>query len=100
MKQSEYNFLSRLWLTPGEAGWHFITLPTEVAQDIDFYFSTAKKGWGSLPVIVTIEKTEWKTSVFPDKKTRSYLLPIKSEIRKKENLRAGDTITLRIKILE
>lgn len=49
-------------------------------------------GWGSLPVTAVIGKTSWKTSIFPDKKIGAYLLPLKSEIRKKENIVAGATI--------
>lgn len=59
---------ARVWLYPGMAGWHFVTLPKKTAEEIDFFFSHAKKGWGSLPVNVTIGKTSWKTSIFPDKK--------------------------------
>ncbi|WP_082492771.1 DUF1905 domain-containing protein [Arthrobacter sp. Leaf69] len=27
----QYTFTARLWLYPGEAGWHFLTVPEEVA---------------------------------------------------------------------
>ncbi len=53
---------------------------------------------GSLPVIATIGKTIWKTSIFPDKKICSYLLPLKAEVRKKELLREGDKIKLSLEI--
>jgi hypothetical protein len=29
-----YEFHAALWLNPGEAGWHFVTLPPDVADDI------------------------------------------------------------------
>lgn len=40
-----------------------------------------------------------KTSIFPDSKTNTYLLPLKVQVRKKENIHAGDTINSEIEIL-
>lgn len=80
------------------AGWHFVSIPSETTAEIDDLFSMAKKGWGSLPVRATIGNTTWKTSIFPDKKTSSYLLPLKAEVRKNEQIREGDTITIVLKL--
>ena len=88
----EYSFKSKIWLYPGKAGWHFLTLPVDVAKDIDYFFSMDKRGWGSLPVQVTIGKSTWSSSIFPDKKSDSYLLPLKAIIRKKENLHESDEV--------
>jgi hypothetical protein len=94
-----YTFNAKVWLYPGESGsWHFVTLPVEIAKDINDFFALAKRGWGSLPVVVTVGKAVWKTSIFPDKKTNSYLLPLKAEVRKKEAIRSGDSIDLMIKV--
>ncbi len=90
---------SELWVYPGKAGWHFITVPEKQSKDIVGSFGQLKRGWGSLPVEVLIGKTKWKTSIFPDKKRKGYLLPIKSEIRKKENLEAGDLLVINLNIL-
>jgi hypothetical protein len=87
-----YSFKATVWLYPGMAGWHFVTLPKDTRDDINFYFAHAKRGWGSLPVNVTIGKTTWKTSIFPDKKADSYLLPLKAEVRKKEIIKEGDSV--------
>lgn len=88
----------KLWVYPGKAAWHFITLPTDVGQEIDFYFGHQKKGWGSLPVHVTIGQTTWKTSIFPDKKSGSYVLPIKAAVREKESLQAERVVTLSLEV--
>lgn len=93
-----YSFKAKVWLYPGMAGWHFVTIPKKTKEEIDFFFAHAKRGWGSLPVLVTVGKTSWKTSIFPDKKTGSYLLPLKLEIRKKENLKEGDSINFSLEI--
>lgn len=87
-----YSFKSKVWLYPGMAGWHFVTLPKTIANDINYHFAHRKKGWGSLRVQVTIGNTTWTTSIFPDKKSDSYLLPLKAEIRKKEAIAADDSV--------
>ena len=88
----------KIWLYPGTSGWHFVTLPKNTKEEIDFFFSDFKRGWGSLPVLVTVGETSWKTSIFPDKKEGSYILPLKAEIRKIESLHEGDNINLTLEI--
>ncbi len=80
------------------AGWHFASVPLNVSEDIKHHFGDRKRGWGSLPVVATIGKTNWKTSIFPDKKTEGYLLPLKADVRKKERINADDNITLLLEI--
>ena len=57
-----------------------------------------KVGFGSVPVIVMIGKTRWKTSIFPDKRSGTYLLPIKAEVRKKENIMSEDIVSVTVQI--
>lgn len=94
-----YSFKSKVWLYTGNAGWHFVTLPKKLAEEIDSYFHSKKRGWGSLPVEVTVNKTSWKTSIFPDRESQSYVLPLKAQIRKKENVKEGDTVNFSLEIL-
>ncbi len=93
-----YSLTEKLWLYPGKAGWYFITIPQGVAKEIDFRFSLQKRGWGSIPVKITVGKTTWRTSIFPDKKTSTYLLPVKMEIRKKELLHENNLVSLTLEI--
>ena len=93
-----YKIKSKVWLYPGMAGWNFITISKKHSKSIHQTYGAMKKGWGSLPVNVTVGKTKWKTSIFPDSKIGSYLLPLKAEVRKKENIKAGDTVSLTIEI--
>ena len=91
MKPKAYKIKATVWLYPGEnASWHFVTIPKKESAEITEQYKEFKKGWGSLPVEVTIKKTTWKTSIFPDRKSGTYLLPLKALIRKKEGLGAGD----------
>jgi hypothetical protein len=61
-------------------------------------FGDKKRGWGSLPVEVTVGTTTWKTSIFPDTKANAYLLPIKADVRKKEGIAANTSVTLLLEI--
>jgi hypothetical protein len=40
-----------------------------------------------------------ETSIFPDKKSNSYLLPIKAAIRKQLRVKAEDTIHVNVQII-
>jgi hypothetical protein len=90
--QRNYTFTAQLWRFQGESSWHFLTLPLETAEDIRYYFSHVKRGWGSLRVAATIGATEWKTSIFSEKKSGSYILPVKALVRSAENIKAGDEV--------
>lgn len=93
--KKEYKITSELWLySSAKVAWHFITIPEEKSAEIKFFSGGANVGFGSIRVSVTIGRTLWKTSVFPDSKSNCYFLPIKSEVRKKENLKIGDKVTL------
>jgi hypothetical protein len=82
-----------MWLYPGKGGWHFANLSPRQSAAIRARVAGRRVGWGAVPVRVRIGKTEWDTSLFPDKKTNSYLFAIKAEVRKAERIRAGDTVT-------
>jgi len=100
MKDKRHHSIeAKIWLYQGYAGWHFITIPQKTSKEIKDFFGDLSGGWGSLPVMVTIGKMKWKTSIFPDKKSRAYLLPLKAEVRKKENIGAGDVVAFSMEIL-
>lgn len=86
-------FTARLWIAQDDAPWHFVTLPDDLADDIA-EMAPPKPGFGSVRVDVTIGETRWKTSLFPDSKAGSYVLPIKREVRRREHLDAGDEVTV------
>lgn len=83
-----------VWLYPGKAGWHFVTIPKKESEEIKARFGKHRVGWGSVPVTITLGKSTWKTSIFPDKKAGGYLLPLKADVRRKEGFVAGDMISL------
>lgn len=93
---ADFEFDAELWRYPGKGGWHFVTLPKDVARQIEFLAGSRKRGWRSEPVIARTGKTEWTTSIFPDKASESFLLPVKVEVRREEELTAGQVITIRL----
>lgn len=93
MDPAEYEFTAELWLYPGEAGWYFVTLPAEVADEIDQEVGE-RAGFGSIPVEVTVGATTWKTSIFPDKASASFVLPVKKAVRSAERLDSGMPVTV------
>ena len=94
-----YKFKSKVWLYSGEAAWYFVTLPKDVARQIDFEHGHNKAGFGSLRVRVSIGSTTWQTSRFTDTKSNSYMLPIKASVRKSEGIDAGKTVQVVLEII-
>jgi hypothetical protein len=43
-------------------------------------------------VAATIGTTTWNTSIFPDRESQSFLLPVKRQVRTSESLSDGDTV--------
>ena len=98
MAKAEYRVRAKVWLYPGKGGWHFVNLSARQSAEIRVRYGLDARGWGSLPVSVRIGETEWMTSLFPDRKSGSYLFAIKAEVQQKENIAAGDTITAAVRI--
>ena len=90
----QLTFEAELWLWDGKASWHFVTVPVEDADELRDEAAKAPKGFGSVKVQATIGKTTWSTSVFPDKASDSYVLPVKALVRKANQLEAGDIVTV------
>ncbi|MEI9403889.1 DUF1905 domain-containing protein [Mesorhizobium argentiipisi] len=93
-----YEMKAEIWVYPGKGGWHFVTLPTDVAARIKAAMAGLARPWGSLGVTAMIGATRWQTSLFPDKASGSLLLPVKAPVRQREGLKAGDSPTLTIEV--
>jgi len=92
-------FTEILWEYQGEAPWVFMTLPVEDAEEVRDRVPE-RAGFGSVKVDAVIGESRWQTSVFPDKGSGSFVLPVKRSIREQEDLAPGDTarVTLHIDI--
>ena len=101
----KYKIRNKVWLWGGgeKGSWHFVSIPPEIAEKISNKYKEFKKGWGSLPVLVTVksgkEKLELRTSIFPNKKDGIYILPLKKEFRKIVGIQDGDIFEGQLEIL-
>lgn len=97
MENSEFRFTASLWKYSGESAWHFITLPAAISARIKF-LQVGRRGFGAVRVGVTIGKSKFETSVFPDSKSGCYFLPVKASIRKAEKIGHGDDVACLIEL--
>src|SRR5262245_18340341 len=95
---AEYRVRARVWLYPGAGGWHFANLSKRQSHEIRLRFADERRGFGSLPITVRIGTTTGQTSLFPDKRSESYLFAIKAAVRQREGIAVGDTITAFVKL--
>lgn len=95
-KGIEYTFTSKTWKYISPSSWHFISLPIDISTEIRENLKSEEQGWGRLKAIAKIGSTEWTTAIWFDTKHKTYLLPLKSEIRKKENITEEQKITVYI----
>ncbi len=89
-------FNGKIWYWRGPAPWYFVTVPAKQSRDLKSILGFVTYGWGMIPVVARIGKTEWKTSMFP--KDGHYIVPIKAIVRKAENLAEDDNVTVQIEV--
>ncbi|MDT0178656.1 DUF1905 domain-containing protein [Microbacterium sp. ARD31] len=77
--------------------WYFIPLPAEVSADIR-EVPRPGRGFGSIPVGVTVGSSSWRTSIFPDAARGGYVLPLKRSVREREGISEGDTVSVRLDV--
>jgi hypothetical protein len=95
-----FDFTATMWQHPGAGGWYFVSVPPEISGDISEVTAGLRRGFGSVRVAVTIGGTQWRTSIFPDSKTGTYLLPMKQAVRAAENLGAGDAVRASLHLVD
>jgi hypothetical protein len=93
--QVEFESVVRRW--SGEAAWYFAVLPLDLADEIRSQVEHV--GFGSVRDTARIGDTTWSTSVFPDKGSGSYVLPVKAAVRTAEGLDDADPVTIRLTVL-
>jgi hypothetical protein len=97
---AQYAFVAEVWEHDGAAAWYFVSLPEDDADDIENRFGHRAAGFGSLRVEVTIGASTWRTSLFPDTKRATYVLPVKKAVRAAENLTAGTRARVSLVIVD
>jgi hypothetical protein len=89
-------FTGKIFIWKGPAPWFFVTVPEEQSRDLKGVSGFVTYGWGVIPVHARIGETEWTTSLFP--KDGLYLVPVKTSVRKAEQLEEGDTVTIHLEV--
>ena len=96
---TSYSFRAGLWQYPDQSGgWHFITLPVDVSEEIREETAGFRKAFGSVKVTAEVSGQAWQTSIFPDSKSGCYLLPVKKAIRIAARLSTGDEVAVQLEI--
>lgn len=95
-----FEFSAELWRYTGKAAWYFVTLPHDVADDIDEITAETRRGFGSVRVEVAIGSSTWNTSIFPDTKSESFVLPVKKAVRVAEDLDDGAPVDVRLTLTD
>lgn len=96
-----FRFEAELWeYSAGQGSWIFLNVPVDESERIRELPRPPKPGFGSIRVSVTIGSSTWQTSVFPDSKSGTYMLPVKKAIRTAEGLEVGDPCRVELEVLE
>ena len=93
-----FRFEAVLWEWSSSASWVFLSLPTDVTDEIRERSTRPRRGFGSIPVAVSIGDTSWTTSVFPHSENDTFILPVKKAVRAEQGLSVGDSATVKLSL--
>ena len=80
----------------GPSPFYFVPVPVVPSKKIKAMAAQLTYGWGVIPVLGKIGKTEFSTALIP--KDGLYYLPIKNAVRFAENLEVGAEVTASISV--
>lgn len=89
-KLKSLSFTGIVYMYPGINPWHMIRVPKEITETIH-HFQKNKKCI-LVPIMATIDTSTWRTSLLPAR--GNYLIAIKKQIRKEQEIFAGDSVTI------
>jgi len=94
-----YTVRAKVVVWPGEQGaWHFAHVDKKQSAVIKERYRGPRRGFGGIRVAVKLGKTKWETSIFPDSRSGTYILPLKAAVRRSEGIFEGDQITFTLAI--
>lgn len=95
-----FEFSSELFVWQGgQASWYFIRVPVGPSQELREQMEGLTNGFGSIRVEVAVEESVWRTSLFPDSSSNTYLLPVKKQVRRAAEIEEGDVVDVSIVVL-
>jgi hypothetical protein len=80
----------------GPSPFYFVPVPDVPSKKIKAMAAQLTYGWGVIPVLGKIGKTEFSTALIP--KSGLYYLPIKNAVRFAEELEVGAEVTVSISV--
>ncbi len=93
----EFQFNGAIWqYSTLKGSWYFVSLPVEISNEIRENWKWQEEGWGRLKATARINHTEWETAIWFDSKMKTYLLPLKADVRRKEKLEFGNFTSISI----
>jgi hypothetical protein len=96
----EFRAVLWVWEARPDEGWTFVSLPEDESEDIrEMTGGSERRGFGAVRVEARIGGTIWRTSIFPDAKSRCYVLPVKKAVRKAQRIEAGDDADVTVEVL-
>lgn len=95
MTAHEFDAELYLWDARSDS-WVFADLPFDIADEIEDAQTGPRRGFGAVRVEVNVGATTWRTSIFPSKERRTFVLPVKRAVLKAERLAPGQTVTVRV----
>ncbi len=78
----------------GPSPFYFVPVPEGSSKKIKAMAAQLTYGWGVIPVLGKIGKTDFSTALIP--KDGLYYLPIKNAVRFAENLEVGSEVSVSI----
>lgn len=78
----------------GPSPFYFVPVPEEQSKKIKSLAAQLTYGWGVIPVLGKIGKTEFSTALIP--KDGLYYVPIKNAVRFAEELEVGSEVSVSI----
>lgn len=92
----KYGFSTKMWKHTSPGGWYFVSLPKTLSKEIRENLKWQEEGWGRMKAFAQIGELIWETAIWFDTKMDTYVLPVKSEIRKKRNLETNQDIEMNL----
>ena len=95
----KYEFEGEVHRWAANPAFFLVSVPQDFSDEIREISDGLTAGFGSLKVEAQIGSVIWRTSIFPESKTGLFDLPLKAEVRKKNDLVEGSIARVTIDIL-
>ena len=95
----KFKFEGTVFRWAANPAFFLVSLPRDASEEIREISEGLTTGFGSLKVEAQVGTVIWRTSIFPETKTGLFDLPLKAEVRKKNNLVEGSPVTVNIELL-